>query len=84
MSPKPAYTALSKLLHEQWATRVRGKTNTDGKLSFRGFYGKYEVNITQNGQIVKRSFHLAKQNQNEIKIVLRNEPDIRGPEFQRD
>ena len=72
LSQKPAYVALAKLIHEQWGTKAEGKTDTDGAFSFRGFCGTYVARITQNGKIIEQSFHIGKQEQNRIKIVLRN------------
>ena len=39
---KPVYFALKKLLKETWNTDWSGAV-TDGKASFRGFYGTYEL-----------------------------------------
>ena len=45
LSPKPVYHALHKLIHEQWTTRLAGKTDDRGELRFRGFRGAYEVAV---------------------------------------
>ncbi len=39
---KAAYKALDRLINHEWKTAGRGET-ADGKLSFRGFYGSYEI-----------------------------------------
>lgn len=41
---KPAYYALKRLLKETWTTEWRG-TAKSGVVSFRGFYGDYEVEV---------------------------------------
>ena len=41
---KPAYYALKKLLKETWNTDRKGPVD-DGKASFRGFYGTYEIAV---------------------------------------
>ena len=40
---KPVYTALKKLIHEDWTTRCAGDTGPDGLFRFRGFHGSYAV-----------------------------------------
>ena len=41
---KPAYYALKRLLKETWSTEWRG-TAANGVVSFRGFYGDYEIEV---------------------------------------
>lgn len=43
MSEKPAYKVLDRLINEEWKTNFT--TETEEKLCFRGFYGKYEITI---------------------------------------
>lgn len=45
--PKAAYVALDRLINGEWKTTGE-EAAADGKLSFRGFYGQYE--ITVNGK----------------------------------
>jgi GH35 family endo-1,4-beta-xylanase len=73
-SPKPVYAALRKLIHEQWATQAEGVSDAGGKLSFRGFYGKYAVKVTRNGQVAQRFFHVGKGKRNIVDIVMPNSP----------
>jgi len=42
---KQVYYDLKKLIKEDWHTKVNGKTNTLGEITFRGFYGEYTINI---------------------------------------
>jgi hypothetical protein len=58
LSPKPAYTALRKLIHETWNTKINAQAGNDGKLDFRGFYGQYNVTVKAGGQTVQARFHL--------------------------
>ena len=37
---------VDKLLHKTWHTSVAKPLNADGKLSFNGFKGKYQVTVT--------------------------------------
>ena len=61
MSENPVYKVLDKLINQEWNTSFEGETDEDGKISFRGFYGEYEitvdgktytVNLDENGKEV--------------------------------
>ncbi len=57
LSPKPAYVTLDRLINHEWKTREQIQTNTEGHVSFRGFYGDYSVWITKaNGQVEEFNF----------------------------
>ena len=43
--PKPIYTALRKLVREDWRTRLDTTTGSSGSVSFRGFWGDYLVKL---------------------------------------
>ena len=47
MTPKLAYFTLRDLITKEWRTSLTVKTDASGKISFRGFKGKYRV--TWNG-----------------------------------
>jgi GH35 family endo-1,4-beta-xylanase len=48
MTPKPAYEALRKLIKEDWWTGpLTLKTAADGRVTFRGFLGGYELRAGQ-------------------------------------
>lgn len=42
-SAKPAADSVYKLIHETWLTKVNLKTDENGQISFRGFYGSYDI-----------------------------------------
>jgi len=42
-SAKPAADSVYKLIHQTWTTNVNLKTDENGQISFRGFYGRYDV-----------------------------------------
>ncbi|HCR92189.1 MAG TPA: hypothetical protein DIW50_17420 [Prolixibacteraceae bacterium] len=60
MNPKPAYQALDKLINHEWKTNGVFNTNSNGKVSFRGFHGKYKVCVSANGISKEFSFDLKK------------------------
>jgi GH35 family endo-1,4-beta-xylanase len=70
MSVKPVYEQLKQLIHEEWKTRVAATTDADGRLSFRGFFGKYRVMIELPGGKVQRQFQIRKGEPNDIVVVL--------------
>ena len=48
MSPKPAYEVLDNLINKEWNTSFEAVVGKNGELSFRGFYGEYEVIVDDN------------------------------------
>lgn len=63
--PKPAWNRLKKLIKQEWTTRQSGTTDAKGIYRFRGFFGQYEVRITDRDG--RRSFiaHLQKGRTND-------------------
>lgn len=45
MTPKPAYEALDRLINHEWKTETDATADASGVLSFRGFYGSYDVTV---------------------------------------
>lgn len=43
LTPKPAYEVLDQLINHQWKTHTALKTDADGRIALRGFYGEYQV-----------------------------------------
>jgi GH35 family endo-1,4-beta-xylanase len=48
--PKPVYTRLKDLIHRQWQTNLTAKTDEKGQVTFRGFYGSYDVTIAADNR----------------------------------
>ncbi len=48
--PKPVYTRLKDLIHKQWQTSLTATTDEKGQVTFRGFYGAYDVTIEPVGR----------------------------------
>jgi endo-1,4-beta-xylanase len=66
-SPKPAYDELLKLVKgEWWLSPTRMTTDANGKLSFTGFLGDYEVSL--GGQ--KAAFNLTQKGDAAISVSL--------------
>lgn len=45
MSEKPAYKALDRLINHEWRTNTTLQAKENGEVSFRGFYGEYEIAV---------------------------------------
>jgi len=56
LSPKPVYDRLLEMIKGEWWTSVVGNTDENGKYVFRGFCGKYNVQIRDS----KESFDLSR------------------------
>lgn len=54
MSRKPAFDVLDNLINHEWKTSLDLTSTGDGEISFRGFYGSYE--ITVDGTTYKADF----------------------------
>ena len=50
LTPKPVYSALKKLIHEEWHTHVEGKTDANGKITFAAFAGDYEITASDTSE----------------------------------
>ena len=70
MTPKPAYYALKKLIHEEWNTSLSLDSGTRTSVDMKGFYGEYELQITAQGKTVTKSFHLEKGSSTNNKWVI--------------
>jgi GH35 family endo-1,4-beta-xylanase len=49
LRPKAAYRALEQLINETWKTQGTVQTDARGTARLRGFYGKYELEVTSGG-----------------------------------
>jgi hypothetical protein len=60
LSPKPAYQRLMKLVRDQWWTRLSLKTDREGKCTFEGFLGDYDVTVQNRKSTAAGTFALEK------------------------
>ena len=70
LTPKPAYFKIKELLKKKWHTEQKLTTNADGHASFRGFYGKYKVEITTNGSTITKEISVDKNSENSFEIII--------------
>jgi hypothetical protein len=60
MNPKPAYRALDRLINREWKTALKLQTDAAGKVSFRGFLGKYSIRVTVGANTRDYAFSLSR------------------------
>ena len=68
-TPKPAYNVIRNLFEKEWRTNLNLHTFSNS-LSFKGFYGHYDLEITANGKHCTKSIHLGKELNKHFTIIL--------------
>ncbi len=63
-NPKPAWERLKRLIRDEWMTRRSGTTSDNGTFRFRGFFGEYEVRLTQDRKSQTFKVHLKERQPN--------------------
>ena len=69
LTPKPAARAIRDLFEKEWRTNLDLHTES-GTLSFKGFYGEYDLEISIGGRKIRRSIHLMKNGCNHFEIKI--------------
>ena len=64
--PKPVFTSLKKLIKGEWMTPdFTARTDSEGSITFQGFFGQYDVVVKQSGQqFTTYSLHLSERAEN--------------------
>lgn len=70
LSEKPAYTRLCELIRHRWHTSGTYQTNSAGEISFRGFFGNYDVTVIKDGKETKCEITLSKNGNGHISLSL--------------
>ncbi|HUX95085.1 MAG TPA: endo-1,4-beta-xylanase [Bacteroidales bacterium] len=64
-NPKPVYVMPDKLINETWKTNAALQTDSQGDITFRGFFGDYEVIMTTtNDKKLVYNIHVSKNEEN--------------------
>ncbi len=66
LTEKPAYKTLKKLIYETWHTEETLVTDENGEVSFRGFYGDYDISV--NDEKKNKAISVSKNNANIFEI----------------
>ena len=69
MTEKPAYKMIDQLFNKEWHTELEAYVN-DGELSFRGFYGDYELTFEEKGKTVTKTVSASRDGFNKFSIEL--------------
>ena len=64
LSPKPVFRQLEGLINRRWRTEVEGRTDAGGSLRFRGFYGRYKIEVANGAGTVVRRYSLSRRRRN--------------------
>jgi GH35 family endo-1,4-beta-xylanase len=71
--PKPVYIMLDNLINKTWKTNLSVKTDNQGKVAFRGFYGDYEISLNTTDGITKTfPVHVRKDEENNWVFTIDN------------
>ena len=70
MSPKPAYNVIKRLITEVWHTEEQGVTDECGGISFRGFYGDYDIEVESCGKRETLTVALQKSSDNSFTVKI--------------
>ena len=70
MTPKPAYYAIKNLITKIWHTEEKITSDENGKASFKGFYGKYDVELEVDGRKETREISFCKKSPKSFEIVI--------------
>lgn len=63
--PKPVFELLHKLINEEWRTGMSVSLDSAGAVSFRAFFGTYEVKLkTMDGKLRLYPIHVRKDEEN--------------------
>ena len=64
-NPKPVYIMLDELINKTWKTNATVQTDGQGKISFRGFFGEYDITlITPDGKRRVFPVHVSRNEEN--------------------
>ena len=70
MTPKPAYYAIKNLFEKTWHTEAEITSDADGEANFKGFYGKYDVELEVNGKTITKEINFTKKSKNQFEIEI--------------
>lgn len=65
LEPLEPAVRLNRLLNETWKTRLESRTDDEGRVAFRGFFGEYEVRVGE--QVIGRFRHVPGQSEGEVR-----------------
>lgn len=67
---KPAFEMLKNMIHKEWHTECECTSTVDGLAQFKGFYGKYTLEIEHDGKTETHEIDFSKHGLKKFKIEL--------------
>jgi GH35 family endo-1,4-beta-xylanase len=73
LEPKASYRTLDRLINQEWKTRIDGKTDSQGTIRFRGFYGKYAIRVATGDRTQEFSIDLSQNGPAAHQLMMKAE-----------
>ena len=70
LTKKKAFHVIDELFNKKWRTQTSVTTGKDGKATFRGFYGDYELQMEIDGKTVTKQISLLPTKNNVYTVTL--------------
>lgn len=70
LNEKPAYTALYDLIHGEWKTNLTLRSDGAGRITFRGFYGEYDITVRTADRTLRTTLSIEKGGKNTTEVIL--------------
>lgn len=70
LSPKPAYYKIEELMKKRWHTEEELITDREGQADFKGFLGKYQLEIITDKESYVKEIDLSKKSQSFFEINI--------------
>lgn len=69
LNPKAVYRALDRLINHDWKTHTQCTADKEGRARFRGFFGKYQVQVSREGRERCFEVHHARGSASPLKVT---------------
>ncbi len=70
MTPKRAYFMLKELIKEKWHTDVKAVSDASGAVSFRGFFGDYDIDVLIDGKKIHSCASFKRNESKTLSVVI--------------
>ncbi len=70
LTPKPAYQVLKRMIRDEWWTRKKLRTDSSGRVSFRGFFGTYRIRAKVGEEILEQTIPFKKASPRQAAVDL--------------
>jgi len=70
LSSKPAYKVLDRLINHLWRTDAAGRTDGEGQVTVRAFFGQYKITARQGKRKTTVEVHVGREGPSQFEVVL--------------